>query len=58
MKKPKKKPIGPNGINIVQPGPHGPIPEGKDMMPVQPTNPYHCATCQCAMCKGMYPKYK
>ena len=60
-KKPKKKPIGPNGINIVQPGPHGPIPEGKDMQPVspvQPMNPHHDATCQCASCKGMYPKYK
>jgi hypothetical protein len=48
-------------IHIHEPGPHGPIPEGKDMMPVQPTqptNPYHCPTCQCAMCKGMYPKYK
>jgi hypothetical protein len=54
-KKPKKKPVGPNGINIVQPGPHGPIPEGKDM---QPTSPHHDATCQCASCKGMYPKYK
>ena len=34
------------------------IQEGKDMYPVQPTNPYHCATCECASCKGMYPKYK
>jgi len=62
-KKPKKKPIGPHGINIVEPGPHGPIPEGKDMMPVQPvqptqpTNPHHDPTCQCAGCKGMYPTY-
>jgi hypothetical protein len=57
--KPKKKPAG--AINIHVPGPHGPIPEGKDMQPVQPVqpmNPYHCPTCQCAMCKGMYPKYK
>jgi hypothetical protein len=48
-------------IHIHEPGPHGPIPEGKDMtpvQPVQPTSPYHCATCQCAGCKGMYPKYK
>lgn len=50
-------------INISEPGPHGPIPEGKNMtpvqpvQPVQPTNPYHDATCQCAACKGMYPKY-
>ena len=40
------------------------IQEGKHMYPVQPVqlvqpmNPYHCATCQCASCKGMYPKYK
>ncbi len=34
------------------------IQEGKDMQPVQPMNPYHCATCECASCKGMYPKYK
>jgi hypothetical protein len=54
-KKPKKKPVGPNGINIATPGPHGPIPEAKDM---QPTNPHHDAACQCASCmKGMYPKY-
>ena len=26
--------------------------------PVQPMNPHHDATCQCASCKGMYPKYK
>jgi hypothetical protein len=26
--------------------------------PVKPMNPYHCATCECAGCKGMYPKYK
>ena len=47
-------------INISEPGPHGPVPEGKDMKPVQPTqptNPYHDPTCQCAACKGMYPKY-
>jgi hypothetical protein len=47
-------------IHIHEPGPHGPIPEGKDMKPispVQPTNPHHDATCQCASCKGMYPKY-
>lgn len=31
------------------------IQEGKDM---QPSNPHHDATCQCASCKGMYPKYK
>jgi hypothetical protein len=31
------------------------IQEGKDMLP---TNPHHDATCQCASCKGMYPKYK
>jgi len=42
-------------IHIHEPGPHGPIPEGKDM---QPMNPHHCDTCQCATCKGMYPKYK
>lgn len=42
-------------IHIHEPGPHGPIPEGKDM---QPTNPHHDATCQCAGCKGMNPKYK
>ena len=42
-------------IHIHEPGPHGPIPEGKDM---QPTTPYHDVTCQCAGCKGMYPKYK
>ena len=40
------------------------IQEGKDMYPVQPVqpvqpmNPHHDATCQCASCKGMYPKYK
>jgi hypothetical protein len=37
------------------------IQEGKDMYPVQPTqpmNPHHDAMCQCAGCKGMYPKYK
>ena len=28
------------------------------VQPVQPANKYHDATCQCAMCKGMYPKYK
>jgi hypothetical protein len=50
-------------INISEPGPHGPIPKGKDMTPVspvkpvQPTNPHHDATCQCASCKGIYPKY-
>jgi len=39
------------------------IEEGKDMtpvapvQPVQPTNPLHDAMCQCAGCKGMYPKY-
>ena len=60
--KPKKKP--PLAAIKPEPGPHGPIPEGKDMMPVQPvqptqpTNPYHDPACQCAMCKGMYPKYK
>ena len=31
------------------------IQEDKDMTP---TNPHHDATCQCASCKGMYPKYK
>ena len=62
-KKPKKKPVGPNGINIVEPGPHGPIPEGKDMTPVQPVqpalpiNPFHDPTCQCTACKGLYPTY-
>ena len=50
-------------IHIHEPGPHGPIPEGKNMIPVspvqpiQPTNPHHDAMCQCAGCKGMYPKY-
>jgi hypothetical protein len=50
-------------IHIHEPGPHGPIPEGKNMVPVspvqpvQPTNPMHDPTCQCASCKGMYPKY-
>jgi hypothetical protein len=29
------------------------IHEGKD---AQPTNPHHDVTCQCASCKGMYPK--
>jgi hypothetical protein len=60
--KPKKKPP----LSTIKPeaGPHGPIPEGKDMQPiqpiqpVQPMNPHHDATCQCASCKGMYPKYK
>jgi hypothetical protein len=51
--KPKKKP--PLSAIKPTPGPHGPIPEAKDMLP---TNPYHCPTCECAMCKGMYPKYK
>lgn len=27
------------------------------VQPVQPTNPHHDAMCQCAGCKGMYPKY-
>jgi hypothetical protein len=31
------------------------IQEGKDM---QPMNSHHDATCQCASCKSMYPKYK
>jgi hypothetical protein len=50
-------------IHIHEPGPHGPVPEGKNMTPVQPvkpvqpTNPHHDATCQCVSCKGMYPKY-
>ena len=50
-------------IHIHEPGPHGPIPEGKNMIlvspvqPVQPTKPHHDAMCQCAGCKGMYPKY-
>jgi hypothetical protein len=50
-------------IHIHEPGPHGPIPEGKNMIPtspvqpVRPTNPHHDAMCQCAGCKGMYPKY-
>jgi hypothetical protein len=47
-------------IHISEPGPHGPIPAGKDMtpvQPVQPTNPMHDPMCQCARCKGMYPKY-
>ncbi len=41
-------------IHIHEPGPHGPLPEGKDMtpvspvQPVQPTNPHHDAMCQCA----------
>ena len=34
------------------------IHEGKDMQPTKPMNPYHCETCECASCKGMYPKYK
>lgn len=34
------------------------IQEGKDMQPTQPMNPHHDTTCQCAGCKGMYPKYK
>ena len=42
-------------IHIHEPGPHGSIPEGKDM---QSTNPHHDATCQCSSCKGMYPKNK
>jgi hypothetical protein len=50
--KPKKKP--PLAAIKPAPGPHGPIPEAKDVMP---TNPYHDETCECAMCKGMYPKY-
>ena len=50
--KPKKKP--PLSTIVPAPGPHGPMPEAKDMMP---TNPHHDATCQCASCKGMYPKY-
>ena len=60
-KKPKKKP--PLSTIVPAPGPHGPVPEGKDMTPVQPvqpaqpTNPHHDATCQCASCKGMYPRY-
>jgi len=56
--KPKKKP--PLSAIVAAPGPHGPMPEAKDMMPVQPTNPtnpYHDAMCQCAGCKGMYPRY-
>ena len=53
--KPKKKP--PLSTIVPMPGPHGPIPEAKDMMPMQP-NPHHDATCQCAMCKGMMPTYK
>jgi len=53
-------------IHIHEPGPHGPIPEGKDMTPVQPVqpvqpalpiNPFHDPTCQCTACKGMYPTY-
>ena len=52
-KKPKKKP--PLSAIKPAPGPHGPIPEGKDMTPM---NPHHDATCQCVSCKGMYPKYK
>jgi len=52
-------------IHIHEPGPHGPIPETGTTMkqsiqpvqPVQPTNPMHDPTCQCAGCKGMYPKY-
>jgi hypothetical protein len=59
-KKPKKKPVGPNGLNIVEPGPHGPIMEGKDMGPIQPAlpiNPFHDPTCQCTSCKSMYPTY-
>ena len=58
-KKPKKKP--PLSAIKPEPGPHGPIPEGKDMQPIQPVqpmNPHHDATCQCASCKGMYHKYK
>jgi len=56
MHKPKKKPM----LAPIKPapGPHGPIPETKDVMPDQPMNPYHDDTCPCAMCKGMYPKYK
>jgi hypothetical protein len=50
--KPKKKP--PLAAIKPEPGPHGPIPEAKDMPPM---NPHHDATCQCASCKGMYPKY-
>jgi hypothetical protein len=53
--KPKKKP--PLSAIKSEPGPHGPIPEAKDM-PTQSTNPHHDAACQCASCmKGMYPKY-
>jgi len=52
-KKPKKKP--PLAAIKPEPGPHGPMPEAKDMMPVQPTNPHHDPMCQCAGCKGMTP---
>jgi len=60
-KKPKKKP--PLSTIVPAPGPHGPIPEGKDMTPIQPVepalpiNPFHDPTCQCTACKGMYPRY-
>lgn len=50
--KPKKKP--PLAAIKPEPGPHGPMPEAKDM---QPMNPHHDAMCQCAGCKGMYPRY-
>ena len=57
-KKPKKKPVGPNGINIVQPGPHGPMPESA---PVAATvqqagmSPYHDSMCSCASCTMSMP---
>lgn len=52
-------------IHIHEPGPHGPIPQTgatvqqsiQPVQPVQPINPHHDSTCQCAGCKGMYPKY-
>ena len=51
-------------IHIHEPGPHGPVPEAgvtmaiQPVQPVQPTNPHHDATCQCASCKGMFPRYR
>jgi hypothetical protein len=65
-KKPKKKPLGPHGINVVQPGPHGPMPEtapsgtvAAAMSPSQTANSYHDTMCQCASCmKGAMTPYK
>ena len=57
--KPKKKP--PLAAIKPAPGPHGPMPEAPAAMEAKdammPTNPHHDTMCQCASCKGMYPKY-